>query len=182
LPSLQKEIVKCLACSEPLTINQTKKKIHKEYAATHRAFQSLKRKQIIKEVSIKKWQGRKYKTYWLTEKGILAALILGASPKIMLTYASQVYPENNILNFTLKAAQYVNPNIFRIPYASIDEKKALDISDVISVLAIQMTSETNEQNIEALLETIKSFPEYYMLVKQFLESFTEMLLRIKAKL
>lgn len=182
MPSLQKDIVKCLACSEPLTINKVREKIRKHYAATHRAFQSLKKKQIIKEVSTKKWQGRKYKTYWLTEKGILAALIVGTSPKTMSTYASQVYPENNILKFTLEAAQYVNPNIFRIPYASIDKKKALDISDVISVLALQMASETNEQNIEALLEVIKSFPEYYMLVKQFLESFTEMLLRIKSKL
>jgi len=185
LPDLQKQIVKTLAEHGALTIMQTREKISKHYAATHRAFQSLKRKQIIKEVSTKNWKGRKYPQYWLTVKGMLAALILRASPTKMLMYASKIYPNNKEVEFLLKSARYVNPDIFRIPYAAMqkNERMELEQPDLLQVAAIQMAIEPDEQNLKALAKLLQEYhPQHYANFLKKLEKAIKLLTRIKAKL
>jgi len=105
LQPLQKRIILSLAHKGPQTIHETAKNVGSQYKATYIAFQSLKSKGLIKNEGVKTYRNRKYSLFWLTDEGLVLALIHGANPDIVKEHVVRLYGENEIYDFIFELAK-----------------------------------------------------------------------------
>ncbi|MCS7123930.1 MAG: hypothetical protein NZ932_00720 [Candidatus Bathyarchaeota archaeon] len=169
LPRLQKKIILCLAKNGALTINECVKKIKHQYKATWIAFQSLKEKGIIKEISSKIWRGNEYPQFWLTEEGIFLSFIEGASKDVLLEKSKEFYPDNKNLHAFLDFASIFNPEIWKIAYYSIKRKGKLEPVDLAMIMVTQMESDANLEKVKEGLIQLKKYPEILESLKKLME-------------
>ena len=188
LPSLQKRVVLCLAQKGPQTINEVKTNIpHLQYAVarvthykpTWLALKSLIQKELVQEVGTKEYRGRKYPTYWLTDEGVLVALIEGANPKTLLKKTKEIFPENQMLLYCLEIAPKLNPEVFGIGYSAVKTKGKLEPIDLATILFTQMQTETPRQAFKEAVEILKKYPKQYKSFKERVEQMFESLKRLK---
>ena len=86
LPKLQKEIVLTLAKHGAMTMSETNRKIGgkigehrgKWNSATNLAFDKLESQKMVNKVGVWEYRGRKFDTYWLSNKGLAFAMLNGA--------------------------------------------------------------------------------------------------------
>lgn len=166
--SLQREILEKLASTEPKTKSEIKKLIHGHYSSTWEAIDSLLRQGLIRQVTLKVWKNREYPQYWLTDKGILVCLGLDliVSTKQTFQQIRKIYPENAMLfEYVLKVSPYLNREVFRIAYESINRKGKLEFSDLLNIVFAQAFSEPDMSKFQKLIKTAKEYPEFYALFK-----------------
>jgi len=186
LPPLQRRIVHCLALEGPQTINKIKENIvHLElarrshYKATWQAVQSLEEKHLIQKVTVIEYRGKKYPRFWLTDEGIVVAVIDGVDSSILLERTREIYPDHGVLLYSLEIAPKLNPEVFRIGYSMIKNKGKLESSDLDTILFTQMQAETSPQAFSEALAILKRYPEHYKSFKARIEKMSENLDRIK---
>ncbi len=102
LPPLRKKVLLYIANNEPKTINETVKALKSHYKSTWNAFNDLEKKNIIKPVSSKIYQGQEYPRYWVTEGGALIALCEGAKTKNVIERTIEIYPEKKKIHYLLE--------------------------------------------------------------------------------
>ena len=173
LPSLQKTIVLHLAQNGPQTINETVKKIEHSYKPSWIAFNSLEDKGIVKKGKTKEYRGNEYPLYWLTEGGVIVALVEGASPIELLTKSKEVYPNNQNLQYALEMAPHLNPEIFRILLITVQSKGKLTTADLARMSLTQMETDNTLEEVRSALETMKKYPKEYERLKKQLSSMQE---------
>jgi hypothetical protein len=166
LPPLQKKIVLYLAKTGPQTINQTAKKIKHSYKPSWIAFNSLEEKGIVRKGKSKEYRGNAYPLFWLTEEGVVTALVEGASPIDLLTKTKEVYPNNQILQYGLEMAPHLNRDIFRILLTALKSKGTLEPADLGTIFYIQMDSDPSFERLIKALETMKKYPKQYKHFKE----------------
>jgi len=186
LPSLQRRIVHCLALKGPQTINEIKKNIlllklapHSHYKSTWQAVQWLSKKNLVQKVTVKEYRGRKYPRFWLTDQGIVVALIDGVDSSILLERTREIYPDHGALLYSLEIAPKLNPEVFRIGYSMIKNKGKLELPDLVTILFTQMQAETSTQAFSEVMAILKQYPEQYKSFKAQIEKMSENLDRIK---
>jgi hypothetical protein len=166
LPSLQREIVLHLAKTGPQTIHETNEKIEHSYKPSWTAFKSLEKKGIIRTGKTKEYRGNEFPLYWLTEEGVITALIEEASPTDLLKSVREVYPNDQVLQYGLEMAPQLNRDIFRILLTSIKNKGKLEPADLATIFFIQMETDPTMEKFAKAVETMKKHPNEY---KQFKE-------------
>jgi hypothetical protein len=166
LPPLQKKIVLHLAKTGPQTINQTVKKIKHSYKPSWTAFNSLEKKGIVRKGKTKEYRGNEYPLYWLTEEGVITALLEGASPIDLLTKTKEVYPNNQMLQYGLEMAPNLNLDIFRIFLTALKSKGTLSPVDLGTIFFTQMDTDTTFEKLVKALETMKKYPKEYKHFKE----------------
>jgi len=102
------------------------------------------------------------KPIWLTEAGVYAALMLGASPKMLLKNVKRYYPENQTVQCFVEASPYLNPDALRYCWAKIVNKETPTIKDYSIIL--QFHAE-NPEALEGILKVLKKYPQVYVMVK-----------------
>jgi hypothetical protein len=170
LPPLQKKIVLYLAKTGPQTINQTAKKIKHSYKPSWIAFNSLEEKGIVRKGKTKEYRGNKYPLYWLTEEGVITALIEKASPTDLLAKTKEVYPNNQMLQYGLEMAPNLNLDIFRIFLTALKNKGTLEPVDLGTIFFTQMQTDMTLEKLVKALETMKKYPKEY---KHFREQISQ---------
>jgi|YelNatPaOPRAMG01_1025707.scaffolds.fasta_scaffold68202_2 hypothetical protein len=162
LPPLQKRIILCLAEHGPQTINETvnnmKPKGH--YKPTWIAFKSLKAKGLIQKQGSKTYLGRKYPQFWLTEKGIVSALVNGANPKTLQTIMYEKLPafsieNNDIIDFLCEYALTSKENLYEIYTALKILKKSNNRALAKEIYRIIMNNETVRKVFEESFSFLK---------------------------
>lgn len=188
LPSLQKRVILCLAQKGLQTINEIKTNIPRlQYAlarATHYkptwlAIKSLGKKGLVQEIGTKEYRGRKYPTYWLTDEGILVALIEGANPETLLKKTREIFPENHTLLYCIEIIPKLNPRVLEIGYSAVRTKGKLEPIDLATILLTQMQTETSVQTFWEIVEILKKYPKQYNSFKKQIEQMLENLSRLK---
>lgn len=91
LPPLQKRILLHLAHTDPQTRNEVKKHLKKETKNILFSFNSLMKKDLVEEVSKKKWRQREFPQFWLTLDGVLLAIIYGTNLNMLKEHYETVY-------------------------------------------------------------------------------------------
>jgi len=173
LPPLQRLIVLHLAKNGPQTINETVKKIKHSYKPSWIAFNSLEDKGIVKKGKTKEYRGNEYPLYWLTEGGVIVALVEGASPIELLTKSKEVYPNNQNLQYALEMAPHLNPEIFRILLITVQSKGKLTTADLARMSLTQMETDNTLEEVRSALETMKKYPKEYERLKKQLSAMQE---------
>jgi len=169
LPPLQRRIVLYLAKANPQTINEIAANILSGSKSTWRAFNSLKAKGLIDEMDVKNYRGREYSYYWLTDEGVLTATIEGAPLDIILTKTQKIFPENRILQCFLEMAPIFNPDVIRIGYSAIKNKRKLQDIDLAKLLFVVMLTDIPLQLYTEVLKTLQKYPNEYELLKTKIE-------------
>lgn len=178
LPSLQKMIVLHLSENMPQTMNETAEILSKCYKPTWTAFKSLEKKKLIKKTAFKEHAGRKYPTYWLTDTGIIRALLEGANYKKLSNQAKSLHPNDRNLHLFLDIEPHVDHQILKMIYSSVKGKKKLDVLDVINLLFIQAPNAMEIENAEKIAATLQKYPDEYNLLKTAKNLIIEQLNRI----
>lgn len=188
LPPLQKRIVLCLAKMGPQTINEIKKNIPQlELPHTHRchykptwlAVKSLNQKGVIHKTGLKEYRGRRYPRFWLTDEGVVVAVIEGIDPSDLLQKTKETYPNNQILLYFLEIAPKLNPQVFRIGYSAIKNKGKLEPVDLATILFTQMQTGTHIQVFKETLQILKRYPKEHNSFKQQVQKLSENLNQIR---
>ncbi|MGA2768780.1 MAG: hypothetical protein ABSF24_10780 [Candidatus Bathyarchaeia archaeon] len=157
-PPLQKRIILHLAENGPQTINETNKGISGDYKSSHIAFQTLKKKGLIKEVTSKPYRGREYPQLWLTDRGIFLALCQGARPQTILRRTLEIYPEDKGLQFVIEAVPILGKNAFDVLYLAASTNGQIEQTDVDSILAAQMQKKLSPEVIKQFIAVLKKYP------------------------
>jgi hypothetical protein len=160
-PPLQKRIILHLAKSGPQTINETVKGISGQYKSSWIAFQALKKKGLIKEVTLKNYRARDYPRFWITESGIYIALYEGAKPETLLSKTLEIYPENRDLQFLIEAVPILGTNAFDVLYLAALTNGQIPQTDVASILATQMQTKFTPEVTRQFIAVLKKYPEPY---------------------
>jgi hypothetical protein len=175
LPSLQKQIVLHLAENEPQTINQTVKAISKFYKATWIAFNSLKKKKLIRKTDVKEYRGRKYPRFWLTDEGMIMALMEGANVDKLLEQTRSLFPDAEITHCFLEIMPLFDPEVIKMAYSNVKGKGKLGTIEVVTLIlsgaAMPMEVETGKE----VATILKKYPVQYALLKNAVELMIEQL-------
>ena len=80
--------------------------IHNEQTQRDReSLHSLKEKGLIEETDVKRYRGREYSQFWLTERGVIEAVIEEVPSHMLFEKTKEIYPENYVLHCLLEIAQ-----------------------------------------------------------------------------
>jgi hypothetical protein len=102
------------------------------------------------------------KPIWLTEAGVYAALMLGASPRLLLENVKRYFPENQMLQCFVEASPYLNPDALRYCWAKIVNKETPSIKDYSIILQFHAD---NPEAFEGILNVLKKYQQVYGMVK-----------------
>lgn len=161
-PPLQKRIILYLAENGPQNINQTKKDIKGHYKSSWIAFDTLKKKSLIKEVASKPYHGKEYPQFWVTEAGIFLALSSQeVKPRTLLKRTLEVYPENTALQFLIETAPILGKNAFDVLYLAAITNGQIEQTDIDSIYAKQMRTKFTPEIITQFIKVAKKYPQQY---------------------
>jgi hypothetical protein len=157
-------------------MNETKEGIKGSYKSLWIAFESLKGKDLIKQAKTKFWRGREYPQFWLTDRGILLALYLGADPQTVLTKTIEIYPEDKDSQFLIEFASVFRRRARNALYlATISERPITDIDSIflISRQMLRMSPEEGRQYIARLRNYPAQYERFSETVKQATKTLTK---------
>lgn len=175
MPPLQKRIVLNLAKNSPQTINETVRNVGSHYKPSWIAFKSLEEKELIKKIGLKAYRGREYPQFWLTDEGVVVAMLEGAVPEVLLKKVNETYPDNEILRYCLEIGPKLNPEVFGIGLSAVRNKGKLEPIDMTTIILTQMQTETSEKTVKEALSILKKYPqELKRLKKQLSETRTDL--------
>jgi hypothetical protein len=161
LPPLQLKIVLNLAEFGSQTINQITKNLKSQYKATYIAFESLKRKGIIQEIGKKEYRNREFPIYWLSNEGLIIALINNANPDLIKKYAKEYYGNNEIYDLLSDLAKTLSKETIAYIYTmfKVTEEGKLLFKPI----------PINNHEVEAFLKTILKYPSIQPMIGSTLE-------------
>ncbi|MGA2769022.1 MAG: hypothetical protein ABSF24_12010 [Candidatus Bathyarchaeia archaeon] len=160
-PPLQERVILSLARNNAQTINETMKQINGQYKSTWIAFDTLKKKGLIKSVTTKEYHGTKYPSFWLTELGIFLAISRGADPQTILIRAREFYPKDINLQFLIETTPILGENAFEVLYLAALTKGKIEQTDIDSILANQMRTGFTPQVVKQFITIAKKYPKQY---------------------
>lgn len=181
LHPLQRLIILHLAKSEPQTINQTTSEIAKSYKPTHTAFKSLEKKKLIGTAYSKPYRGQEYKCYWLTDIGMIMALMEGANSEKLLAQAKKVYPEDKNIHVFLEIAPSFHPEVVKMAYSSVKGKGKIGVAEVILLFLSQPAIAMDAEPANKVTAVLKKYPDEYRKLKTAVEEMINRLSQLIAE-
>jgi hypothetical protein len=179
LHSLQKLIVLHLAENEPQTMNQTAEAISKSYKPSWIAFNSLEKKRLIGKADILDYRGRKYPRYWLTDEGMIMALMEGASSNKLLERTKILYPDAKIMHCFLEIMPFFDPEVIRMAYSNVKGKGKLGFIEVATLIlseaAMPMDIETGKKVATILREYPDEYAQLKMVVQEMINQLSQLI-------
>jgi hypothetical protein len=165
LHSLQKSIVLCLAQNEPKTINQIKEAVDKGYRPTHTSIKSLVRKKLITKTGARDYRGQHFPCYWLTDEGMIMALLEGADSNKLLAQTKTLFPDAEVTHCFLEIIPLFDPEIMRMAYGYAKGKGKLEFTEVAQVILSGAAASMDMETGRKIALILKKYPKYYDALK-----------------
>jgi hypothetical protein len=169
LPSLQKLIVLHLATDEPQTINETVQAISKSYKPSWIAFNRLKEKKLIAKIDVKSYRGRKYPRFWLTDMGIITAIMEGVDSSKLLSQTKAIYPDAEYAHCFLQIMPFFDPVFVKMAYANAKGKGSLSFREIANLILAGAMMPIEVEDGKRIAEILKQYPEQYEKMKAAIE-------------
>jgi len=180
LPPSQNSIILQLAKKEPQTINETAKNLSKDYHSIHRSLESLENKKLVRKVDVKKYRGNEFHRYWLTDEGIIAAMLGGADKELLLKRTRELFPEANIVHCFLEITQHMNPLMMTLANNLIKNKGKLELIDLMMILVSDAVFEVDVETMKSIVSVLKKYPDEYVKMKILIQAIIEKLSQLIA--
>jgi hypothetical protein len=139
------------------------------------AFKSLEKKNLIKQTAIKEYAGREYPSYWLTDEGIMMALVEGANSKKLLKQTKTIYPENKTAHCFLEIIPLFDPQVIRMAYSSVKGKGKLGIREIIMLFLSQPSIAMDSKAAKKITFILKKYPKEYSIFKRTIQTMIDQL-------
>jgi hypothetical protein len=179
LPRLQRGIVLHLAKSKPQTINETATALSKSYKPAWVAFGSLEKKKLIRKAGMKEYRSRKFPAYWLTDEGIVTAMLEGANRTFLLKESKRLFPDAKILHCFLEVIQHMNPMMMQLAGNVIKNKGTMDFADLMTILISDTNYEIDAEIMKKIVAVLKKYPAEYeqakILIQQMIEKLSQLI-------
>jgi len=172
LPSLQKEIIINLAEKGPMTKHEISKTLGKSYKNVIFATNSLIKKHLIKETKPKDYRGQKFKKYWLSHKGIFAAIHYKANREALKKNIQEIYGSDAVEDYQAWA-DLVEANLPQEFISSFLQTIILGKKVTISDISNWTKIIADVDNIEAFAEALVKYPR----IKTKIEEATKIILQ-----
>ena len=169
LPPLQKLIVLNLAKNKSQTINETVKALSKSYKPTWTAFNSLEKKKLIIKSDTKNYRGQTYPRFWLTDQGMIIALIEGVSANILLQTTKKFYPDAEAAHIFLEMIPYFDSEIIKMAQTYAKGKENLTFAEVAQVILSSAASGLEIEEAKKIVTILKRYPKHYAALKTIIE-------------
>lgn len=182
LPPLQKRIFLYLANNDPKDINETVKAIKGHYKSAWNAFNKLEKKNLIKTVSSKSYQGQEYPRYWVSEDGAFIALCEGAKASNLIRRALEIYPERRDLHYLLESVSIVGTEAFNIGYFAFISKGKLEQSDIALMMVTQIQKGLSSDALLRFNKMLEKYPEQRQKFDDFFKEISENMQKLNAQL
>jgi hypothetical protein len=163
--SVEKLIILNLAENEPQTKRKTAKAISKYYKSTWDAFKSLEEKKLIKKATTITYNRNEYSGYWLTDEGILMALMEGANPQKMLKQTMSLYPKAKATHAFLEIASSFHPEIVKKVCSSVKGKGKIGLAEVILLHLTQPAIAMDAEPAKKITAVLRKYPDEYSKLK-----------------
>jgi ribosomal protein L28 len=170
LPNLQKRIFLYIANNDPKTINETAKATKGDYKSSWNAFKKLEKKNLVKIIGSKNYQGQEYPRYWVSEDGAFIALCEGANAKSVIKRTLEIYPKRRDLQYLLEAVSILGIEAFDVAYFAYIKKGKLEQSDIAIIMATQMQHKLTPEGLKKYSELLQRYPEQS---QRFIDFFKE---------
>jgi DNA-binding Lrp family transcriptional regulator len=182
LPSLQKRIVLHLAEKGPQTINETSKGVSNSnnYRSTWTSFKTLEKKGLIIKFGVKSYRNNMYPRFWLSDGGIVTAMIEGVNSDKLLEKTKILRPDAKVVHCFVEIVQYLDPIMLKMAYSSVKNKGKLAFADVLAVLLSQMATQMDFETVRKLVDTLKNYPEEYVKLKILIQTVIDQLYQVIA--
>jgi len=161
LPVLQKRILLSLSENQPQSRYSMVKIISGHYKSVWNAFDSLVEKRIITEIDANTYRGREHPMFWLTSGGVFIALAEGIKPKVLLNKTLEIYPEEQLLQFLVDVSTIFGNDMFKIAYQMFLKKGKLEKGDAYALLIAQLQNDLSLDQIKALINIMKKYPQQF---------------------
>lgn len=172
---LQKQILLHLATKGSKNINETAKEMSAHYKSVHTAFYSLEKKEMITRVGSVSYRGRNYDVFWLTENGILKALLNGADSHLVLKAIKRTFPKYDDTFLFAQIASRLPKKVLRI-ISSLYPSVSFQVG-VQEVLKLVFMADLSADDLRRLYDILKesSFKEIAdETIKKATEKFAEL--------
>jgi hypothetical protein len=182
LPQLQKRIILNLAKNEPQNVYETMSALKGSYHATWNAFSSLQKKKLIRVVYRKMRRGKNSPHYWLTDEGIMTAVMEDAnSAAKLLATTKRLFPDNKTAHLFLEIATSFHPEVMKIALASVKAKHKLGLAEILMLYLAQPEIAGSEQALEKFTDTLEKYPDEYSRLKTAAQLMIETLSKLVTK-
>jgi predicted transcriptional regulator len=175
LHSLQKRIILHLAENEPQTQNEIAEATSKSYKPAWTAIKSLQKRKLIGKADVKDYRGRKYPRYWLTDEGMIMALMEGASSDKLLTQTKSLYPDEKIVHCFLEMMPFIDPEVTRMAYSSVKGKGKFGFIEVATLFLSQAAMPMDIETAKKLKNVLKKYPDQYTMLKLAIQTMIDQL-------
>jgi integrase len=145
-----------------------------KHARAWSAFNSLERKKLIWKADVKEYRNREYPLYWLTDEGIIIAMLEGIEPAFLLDQSKKFYPDAKLLHCFLEAIQHMNPKVIQLARNIVKNKGNIEFVDLMTILVSDATFEDVE-TMQKIVAVLKNYPEEYAKAKILIENMIEKL-------
>ncbi len=169
LPSLQKAIVAYMAENEPKTIRQISIALSKDYSATHTAFKSLEKKKLVAKTTVKRYREQDFDCSWLTDEGMILAMIDGADVNRLLELTKIIYPDVEVAHIFLEVIQLLGVDTLRVTYGYAKGKGKLEFAEVLQITLAGALSAVEIDTGKKVAKVLKKYPTYYAALKSVVE-------------
>jgi hypothetical protein len=180
LPPLQKRIILQLAKNGARTINKTAEEIKKQYKSSWTAFNTLKRKGLIRKTDLKIYRNREFPRFWLTQGGIFVALVEGADAVNLLQRTLRSYPNDRTLQCCLELSPLLGLEGFKIALSAIQDKGKLDVSDIMKIVLAHAQKDVSVKQFRKLIGILKRYPKEYDRTKKHLSQTIKVLIKLES--
>lgn len=175
LHSLQKRIILHLAENEPQTKNEIAEATSKSYKPPWTTIKSLQKRKLIGIAKLKNYRGRKFPRYWLTDEGMIMALMEGASSDKLLAQTKILYPQAKIIHCFLEMMPFIDPEVTRMAYSSVKGKGKFGFVEVATLFLSQAAMPMDIETAKKLKIVLKKYPDQYNMLKLAIQTMIDQL-------
>ena len=151
----------------------------KSYKPTWSAFNSLEKKKLIWKASVKEYRNREYPLYWLTDEGIITAILDGADMALLLEESKRLFPDAKILHCFLEVIQHMNPMAIQLARNVVKNKGKLDFVALMTILVSDATFESDVETMKNIVAILKKYPKEYeqakILIQQMINQLKQLI-------
>ena len=169
LPPLQKLIVLYFAKNKPKTINETVKALGKSYKPTWIAFNSLEEKKLIVKTGTKDYRGQEYPRFWLTDEGMILALMDGADASKLLAETKILYPDAEVAHIFLEVIPLFDHEVLKMTYGYAKGKGKLEFAEVAQITLSGALSGMEIETGKRVANVLKKHPTHYAALKMVVQ-------------
>ena len=159
LSPLEEQVLSHLATKGSKNIDEAVKEMSLRYEPVYAAFHSLEKREMIMAVGTTSYRGRDYDSFWLTERGLVEALLSGADPGLVLAVVKKTFRKfDDMAMFAQVACRLPERALRTILSLYPSESLQIGIGEILNFVFMHLDLGVGE--LKTLYEIVRESPHH----------------------